>query len=190
MSGVTPLLVPMKVKEQLVALVYETTPALSPHAYLTGEFTHQEELPILAGSATLFSSGSFVGESQLKMTLQGEQMTLFLGADSDVKVKRHLVVNTETKGIFSKTDTSVYSVTLQIANYKRRPIKVKLYDVLPISDNEDVEVKLLASQPKVEIKDKKSGVASWLLSLKAGEKREVTLRYQISHPTEWRVYQR
>lgn len=190
LNGAAGLLVPMEVKEQRVELIYETTPALSPHAYLTGQATHEGELPIQAGAASLFSSGSFVGESQLKMTLQGEQMTLYLGADSDVKVKRHLEVQTETSGVFSKTDTSTYTVNLQVANYKRRSIKVKLYDVLPISDDDEVKVKLVSSKPSAQIDDEKSGVVSWLLNLKAGEKSDVTLRYQISHPAKKRVYQR
>jgi hypothetical protein len=189
-SGSDSVIVPMEVHQEEVKLLYESTPALSPHAYLIGEVQHQGQSPILAGQASLFSGGSFIGETQLNTVLQGEKMTLHLGADPDLKVKRQVEVKSETNGIFSRTETNLYTVNLQVVNHKKRAVNIKLYDVLPVSDHKEVKVKLLTTQPSAEIDDKKSGIISWYLSLKAGAKHEVKLQYQISHPADQRVYQR
>jgi hypothetical protein len=189
-SGSDSIIVPMKVHQGEVKLLYESTPALSPHAYLIGEVQHQGQSPILTGQASLFSGGSFIGETQLNTVLQGEKMTLHLGADPDIKVKRQVEIKSETNGVFSRTETNLYTVNLQVVNHKKRAVKIKLYDVLPVSDHKEVKVKLLTTQPSAEIEDKKSGIVSWHLSLKAGAKHEVKLQYQISHPADQRVYQR
>ena len=190
LNGAEAITVPMTVHREEIRLVYESTPALSPHAYLTGEAIHRGQSPILAGRASLFSGGSFIGVTELPTVLQGGEFTLHLGADPDLKVKRQLEIESETSGVFSRTETHTYTVRLHVVNHKQRAVQIKLYDVLPMSDHEEVEVKLISSRPSVVIEDKKVNVVSWELSLKAGEKREVTLRYQISHPAGQKVYQR
>jgi len=189
-SGADAIVVPMETQRLPIKLYYEVTPALSLHAYLTGTAKHTEEQPVLGGAATLFSGDAFVGESTLNTTLQGEEWTVPLGADPDIRLKRHVEVKTKTKGVFSKDEISTYLIKIQVANYKRREVRVKVYDVLPISDQEQVIVKLLKTRPKAEIIRPDNGVLYWDLSLKAGARQDLTLQYQIKRPENWRIYQR
>jgi len=188
-SNSQPVSIPLMVKESPVTLVYEVTPDLSPYAYLTGKAKHSEKLPILRGPARLFSDGGYVGEAQLNETLQGELWTVPLGADPELKVKRHLEVKTVTKGLISKDEVSTYQVKIQVANYKRRRVSLKVYDALPVSETDEVEVTLMRMNPKAELSDPKEGLLTWTLDLKAGERRELLLTYSIKRPKGWRVYQ-
>ena len=182
--------IPMQVTSLPIDLIYESTPALSKHVYLSGQAKHQGKHAIMSGMASIFSNGAFVGESRLKQILPGEKLSIALGADLDVEVKRHLEIKTTTSGVFSKTETNHYEVSIQVANYKKRKIQIRLFDVLPISDHDKVKVKLIKSSPKAEIKDSNQGIVQWDLALKAGEKRKLSLKYEITNPAEWRVYQK
>ena len=184
-----PVTVPLSAQSVPIKLVYEATPALSPYAYLTGQVTHAERRPILAGPATMFSDGGYVGEAQLPKTLRGQEWTVPLGADPDIKLKRHIDVKTVVEGVISKDEISTYQVKIQVANYKRRAIDLKLYDALPVSQSDELEVTLLKSSPKAEIKEPKEGIVSWSLKLKPGERRELKLSYKVKRPKGWRVYQ-
>ena len=190
MSGQPAVVVPVEVSTQALELTYEATPALSPHAYLSGALTHKSERPLLAGPATLFSSGAFVGETHLSTILKGQRLEVPLGADSDIKLDRRVEVNSREEGFFGAQEISVYPTKLQVANYKRRAITVKLYDVLPISEHKEVKVTLKQMAPEGVIDDPKRGVICWTLDLKAGARRDVTLVYQVSRPKGWRVFQR
>lgn len=182
--------IPMQVTSLSIDLIYESTPALSKHVYLSGQAIHKGQHAIMSGMASIFSNGAFVGESRLKQILPGEKLSIALGADLDVEVKRHLEIKTTTSGVFSKTETNHYEVSIQVANYKKRKIQIRLFDVLPISDHDKVKVKLINSSPKAEIKDSNQGIVQWDLALKAGEKRKLSLKYEITNPAEWRVYQK
>lgn len=184
-----PVSIPLMVKESPVTLVYEVTPDLSPYVYLTGKAKHTDKLPILKGPARLFSDGGYVGEAQLNETLPGELWTAPLGADPELKVKRHLEVKTVTKGLINKDEVSTYQVKIQVANYKRRRVSLKVYDALPVSETDEVEVTLLRMKPKAELSDPKEGLLTWTLDLKPGERRELLLTYSIKRPEGWRVYQ-
>ena len=183
------LVVPVEVSEQAIALSYEATPALSPYAYLTGELTHADKRPLLAGPASLFSAGAFVGETQLSSALKGDKLTLFLGADPDLRLDRRVEVESHTKGLIGAREISVYTTKIQVANDKRRAVKLKLYDVLPLSQHDEVEVSLKQLTPKAQV-DKETGVVCWELELKAGARADLTFIYQVSRPKGWRVSQR
>ncbi len=184
------LTIPMEVVNLPIDLVYEATPALSKYVYLSGKALHKGSHAIMSGMASIFSNGAFVSESRLNTILPGEEFAIALGADLDVEVKRHLEVKTSTSGVFSKTETNVYTVQLQVANYKKRPIKIKLHDVLPVSDHDKVSVELIKSSPKAKIEDPKQGIVQWEINLKPGEKRKLVLNYEIKNPAEWRVFQK
>jgi hypothetical protein len=89
-----------------------------------------------------------------------------------------------------KTDETVYDVQIQVGNYKKKKVTVELRDQLPRSTNAKVEVKLLATDPAPAAAPDGDGVVRWRLELAPGATRTVRLRYQITRPKGWQLYQR
>ena len=170
---------------------YEATPALTKTAFLTARLTNKGETPVLAGPVNIFMSGDFAGQGQLETTGPGGKIELPLGADEDIRLEHRIVPSSRTEGVFSKDDVTDYEVTLQVANHKRRKVEVELFDVLPKSVNDDVEIKLLKVKPKTSFgPDKAKGRMKWRLAVPAGETRKVVFSYRITRPENWQLRQR
>ena len=70
---------------------YYTAPKMSESAYLTAKITNWQELNLLPGEANLFFEGTFLGKSLLDVAKAGDTLSLSLGKDKGVVVKRTLM---------------------------------------------------------------------------------------------------
>ena len=130
-----------------VQVFYEAAPGLSETAYAKAEVENGGKRPILQGAVTIFVNGTFTGEGRLATTGPGGTLELPMGADEDIRLDRKVIPATETEGVFSKDDITTYRVMMEVANYKKRTVQVKLREPLPKSRNEDIEIALVKSTP-------------------------------------------
>lgn len=175
-------------------LQYQSTPAQRETAFLGASVTNTTEFPFLAGSVSTFLDNTFVATGNLKTVMPGEKFSLDLGADEGVTIKRKLVKRfTEDTGLAGKSKRITYEFLLTATNHKRTAERLVLKDVLPVSRDEKIVVKLLApAEKEVGTKDKRGrevtreedGKLVWRLDLKPGEKREIPLKFSIEHPAD------
>ena len=112
-----------------------------------------------------------------------------LGADQDVKLVRQVVPTTKTTGVIMKSDETTYDVQIQVANYKKQKVTVEIVDQVPRSRRDKVEVKLLGVQPAATGAPDADGVVRWRVELAPGATQTFKLRYQITRPKDWQLYQ-
>lgn len=175
-------------------LEYRATPGRLETAFLRASTTNTTDFPFLAGSVGAFLDNTFVATGHLKTVMPGEKFSLDLGADESVAIKRKLVRRfTEDAGFSGKTRRITHEFVLTITNNKRTAERLVLTDVLPVSRDEKIVVKLLApAEKEVGTKDKpgrevtreEDGKLVWRLDLKPGEKREIPLKFSIEHPAD------
>ena len=72
----------------------------------------------------------------------------------------------------------IYLITIQ--NNKRTAERVIVADQVPLSRNEKIVVKVLSPDAK-DVKPTDEGTLKWTLDLKAGEKREITVKFAIEY---------
>lgn len=188
-SRATRLRVPVEARRFEVELFYEATPALKKTAYLKAVVVNREKLPILAGPMNIFVGGDFSGAGQLRTTGPGGTLELPLGADEDIRFERKVVPSSETKGLFKKEDVTNYEVTIEVGNYKKRRVRVTVYDVLPKSNHEKVEIEKGNIKPPLAKGPDADGVLRWDIDLPAGSTRKITFGYRILRPKDWQLYQ-
>jgi len=181
--------VPLSVENFSVETFYEATPALKDRAYLKALVRNRRRRPILAGPMNIFVAGDFTGQGRLRTTGPGGTLELALGADEDIRFKRRVVPRTETKGVFSKDDVTTYTVTIEVGNYKKRRVKVAVYDVLPRAGSDKVEVEKVRIEPRPASGPDREGVLRWDLDLRPGATTKVQLVYRITRPHDWQLYQ-
>ncbi|MBI4820425.1 MAG: mucoidy inhibitor MuiA family protein [Deltaproteobacteria bacterium] len=181
--------VPLETERFTVDTFYEATPSISPVAYLRAKVKNRGTRPILAGPAEIFVGRDFAGEGQIATTGPGGQIELPLGADEDIKLLRRVVPKTETEGFLSKSDVTTYSVEIDVASSKRKPISIVVRDQVPKSRMEDIDVKFLGADP-APFETTAEGVMSFRVELAPAKTRTIKLRYQISRPRDWQLYQR
>jgi uncharacterized protein (TIGR02231 family) len=201
-SDNTPQRVPLASAIFAAELHDQSTPKLQETAYLVAEVTNQSELPLLAGPLNAFLDETFVATARLATTMPGEKLTLNLGADEAITIKRKIVSRfTEDTGFTTKSRRTTYTILITVTNNKRSAERVVIQDVVPVARDEKIQVTLstpaprdllkpedaAAQPPKAGISRDADGKLTWRLDLKPGEKREITLKFAIEHPADLSV---
>ena len=168
---------------------HEATPALATTAFLRARVRNDGKRPLLRGPATIFGDGELVGVGEIQTTGPGGDIEFPLGADQDVKLVRQVVPNTKTTGVIMKSEETTYDVQIQVANYKKQKVTVEIIDQIPRSRRDKVEIKLLAVQPAATGAPDADGVVRWRVDLAPGATQKLNLRYQITRPKDWQLYQ-
>jgi uncharacterized protein (TIGR02231 family) len=177
-------------------LQYQSTPRALEAAFLSAYVVDSTDYPLLAGSVNAFLDDSFVATSSLKTVMPGEKFELALGADEGIAIKRKVVNRfTEDTGIISKGKRVTYEFLVTITNHKKTAQHIVFKDLVPVSRNEKIVVKLLtpaegdlstADEPK-ETSLEAEGKLVWRLDLKPGEKRELPLKFSVEYPSDLAV---
>lgn len=184
------LRVPLAARRYDVTTFYEATPSLAKTAYLKATVKNGSRLPILAGPANVFVKGTFAGDAMLATTGPGGALELPLGADEDLRLTRTVVPATRRQGLFiGEEDVTDYAVKIDIGNYKKRAVTVRIVDQVPKANHEKVKVELVSTAPKPKEEPDGDGLLYWHVDLPAGATRTVTFTYRITRPKDWRLSQ-
>jgi uncharacterized protein (TIGR02231 family) len=168
---------------------YASTPALVPYAFLKSEVENNQTATLLPGRVNVFLNGDYVGSSSIVKAIgQKEKFDLYLGADEGVTVSRELIEeksdDTLFAGIPSPNKVMRYTYKVSVENYKALPIKLNLFDHLPVSQDDKIkvkDVKFSLAPTQKDYKDRK-GVMLWALGLPAQQKQEITYSFAVEHP--------
>lgn len=167
-------------------LEHRTSPKLQPGAFLVAKTKNTSEFPLLPGSLAIFLDGTYASQAALGRVMPGEAFELALGADESVVVERTLLNRlNEVVGITQRTTRVGYDVAIAVTNKRKTPVKVLVRDVVPVSRNEKVVVKVTAPAEKDKsVTRGDQGRLEWTLNLKPGEKRTLPLQFSVEYPTD------
>ncbi|MEZ5923609.1 MAG: mucoidy inhibitor MuiA family protein [Hyphomicrobiaceae bacterium] len=182
--------VQIDVKSFAPVLSMRTVPKFSDVAYLYAKLTLESGLVLLPGQTSLFRDGVFVGRGDLPQLAGGEEHELGFGADDKVRVKfTTLDRSTGETGIISASSVETQRFKTTVKNFHERAVTVMVYDQMPVSANEEIQVSLTSgSTPATaqNVEDKR-GVVSWELKLDPDQEAEINFGYQVSWPKEKRI---
>lgn len=182
--------VQIDVKSFAPTLSIRTVPKLSDVAYLYAKMTLESGALLLPGQTSLFRDGVFVGHGELPQLAGGEDHELGFGSDDKVRVKfATLDRSTGETGIISSSSVETQRFKTTVKNLHARAVTVTVYDQLPVSANEDIQVALTSNSttPTAQNVEDKRGVMSWDLKLDPEEEEEINFGYQVSWPKEKRI---
>lgn len=168
-------------------LNYITVPKLASVAYLQVEASNNSDFPLIAGKLNVFMDNRFVASSHLKATMPKEILKLDLGADEGISVTYKPIKRfTEKTGFTNSYDKVTYEYLLTVQNNKKTPQNIKVFDQIPVSENESITVKQLSPDSKL-VKQDQEGKINWELNLNPQEKKEISIRFSIEYPNEMPV---
>ena len=161
---------------------YVTIPKLSPHAYLTAGITEWDMQGMQSGEAILYFENSFVGKSRLDMNQPGDTLMVSLGTDNGIIVKREKQKDYTSRRILGSNKTEIFSFLITLRNNKPAPVKVSLYDQIPISSNSEISVE--ATELSGGDLNKQTGEIEWDLEIQPKETKNITLTYSVRYPKD------
>ena len=186
-SDNSPQKVPITSASLKAAPEYLTVPKRQAAAFLTSKVVNSSDFPLLAGAMNVFLDGTFVATSGLRTVMSGEKFDLALGVDDGIAIKHKRVSKfTEDTGLTNSGKRITYEYLLTVQNNKKTAERVIVADQVPLSRNEKIVVKLLSPDAK-EVKPTDEGTLKWILDLKPGEKRELTVKFSIDHANDVQV---
>ncbi len=153
-------------------------------AHVTFEGANPGPGTLLAGPVSLWVDGQLSGRAQLPGTPTGEKLRLAFGEDPGIHVERRVLERKRsTEGFLSKRDRIVYQIRTVARNDEKASVKLDLIDRIPVSQEKEIEVRLLDGSDQGEPFDPmRPGLLHFALSLAPGEERAVELRYEVSWP--------
>jgi uncharacterized protein (TIGR02231 family) len=164
---------------------YVTVPKMSTLAYLTGNITDWAKQSLLSGEATLYFENSYVGKSYLNVNQLTDTLTVSLGTDNSILVKREKRKDFTTTRVIGANKTETYSFLITVRNNKANPVKLTVNDQVPVSSNSSIVVE--AAELSGGRMNVQTGLVKWDLDLKPQEKKELVLSYTVKYPKNQNV---
>jgi len=135
----------------------------------------------------VFVDDNYISNSRMPTVLPGENFDAFLGVDDAIKIERKVLNKlTETTGFFSKSRRTTYDILVTIENMKKSNESVTIKENVPISRNEAIKV-MIETPASSEVQPDAEGILRWHLNVKAGQKKEVRLKFSIEYPTDMTI---
>lgn len=161
---------------------YVTIPKLSAVAYLTGNLTDWAGQNLIGGEATLYFENTFVGKSYLNVNQLKDTLTVSLGTDNGILVKREKRKDFTSRKTIGSNKTELYSFLITVRNNKKTSVHISVHDQIPVSSNSGIEVS------QVELSGGKlnsaTGEIKWDIELKPQETREIIMSYSVKYPKD------
>jgi uncharacterized protein (TIGR02231 family) len=153
-------------------------------------FKANADKELLSGPLNVYLDNRFIGKTLLHEKKAGEEIYLNLGADREVKVRRGKIKDKFIETSIGKIETNTiikelgFKITLE--NQKDKPIKLKVFDSIPTSSSDIVEIKDINIEPEPIERNyqDQDGVLLWEFVLKPKEKQEITINFVISYPKD------
>ncbi|MCU0455001.1 MAG: mucoidy inhibitor MuiA family protein [Bacteroidales bacterium] len=161
---------------------YVTTPKLAPMAYLTANITDWAAQNLQSGEATLYFENTYVGNSTLNVNQLSDTLTLSLGTDNSILVKREKRKDFTSRRVIGANKTEIYSFLITIRNNKSIPVELTLNDQIPVSSNSAITV--AAEELSGGKLNSQTGQVKWDLSIKPQETKQIVLTYSVKYPKD------
>jgi uncharacterized protein (TIGR02231 family) len=159
-------------------------PRAQAATFLAAKAVNATGFPLLPGTAGVWVGDLFVGRTALPATPPGGELELAFGVDERVEVERTVLERKRDQaGIVSRDEVMRYRVRIAVKNRYAQPVKVRLLDLVPVSRDGQIQVKLQdGTTPATREDPERPGVREWDLALGAREERVIDLRYEVRWP--------
>ena len=165
---------------------YLSTPKLVEEVYLQAEIKDWENLNLLNGRANIYYMNSFVGNSYINTDELVELLSIPLGIDKNIQISRINNEKIRKEPIFiGTTIEQKESYTIKVRNTYNTPVKVTIYDQLPLSQENNINV--TNADYKDGVLDKDTGEIEWNIMLGAKQEKSLPLNYTLSYPKNRQV---
>jgi uncharacterized protein (TIGR02231 family) len=172
---------------------YSSYPRSVPLAFLGSTVQNASNLQLLPGPVSIFQDGDYTGKTALDLIAPSEKFPLYLGSDPGVKVKRDLIERKADQSSLGNVITAVkqtyFKYRITVENFRKKPVKVKLFESLPVSGDERIKIKGISVNIDPTTKDwtMQKGVWLWEQTLQPSSKMEIIYSFTVEHPRDMLV---
>lgn len=174
----------LQTKEAKAEFKYYCVPKLDNATYVLAEISDREKLGLLSGNANVTFEGVYVGTTYIDANSTHENLSLTLGMDKRVSVKREKMQDFSAVKILGNDVQQTFTYKITVKNNQNRKIKMVLKDQYPISTQKKIEVTLLKETTRWTVNKEDLGVITWEEDFEAGETKTYQISYSVKYPKE------
>lgn len=182
----TPYKTTVAVYDLTPELDYLAVPRRTTVAYRRARVTNSTAAPWLPGPINLFAGDEFIGSNRMTYTAAGGEVELILGAEERIEIERELVQRDVDKRLLRDVRHLQYTYETRFKNLLPSKARVTVKDNYPVSQHEQIKVKLDTAQPRPSDQTEMH-MLEWELALAPQSEQTITLQYSIEHPREMAV---
>ncbi len=159
-------------------------PRADKTAFVVARFTNEAGEILLPGQAFLMREGTLVGSTYLEVLAPGAEAEVGFGAIEGLRLTRDMPLRAEgDRGILSTSTQIEEKAVLKVENLTDEAWAVRLMDMVPYSEQEDLEITYEADPAPTEVDVKgQRGILAWEFDLAPGAAKEVALTHVMSWP--------
>ncbi|MCE3294312.1 MAG: hypothetical protein K0R65_26 [Crocinitomicaceae bacterium] len=156
---------------------YYTVPKIDPSVYLVAQISKLDELQLVPAKANIFFDGTYMGETYIDPRNMEDTLSLSLGKDPNIIVKRTLLKKESKEKIIGNEKERTNSFEIEIKNLKSTNIEVIVQDQIPVTTNADITIEA-GNLDKAKL-DPVTGILEWKLDLKTKESKKLNFSYKV-----------
>ncbi|WP_298896220.1 mucoidy inhibitor MuiA family protein [uncultured Psychroserpens sp.] len=164
---------------------YFAAPVLNENVFLTAKIDDWEQYNLLPAEANVYFEGSYSGKTNINPQSTTEKLTISLGVDPNVVVKRTQPTDFKKNAFIGSNKIISKHYDIELKNNKSSAIDLILYDRIPISQNKEIKIDDIETGNS-EYDDKK-GILKWTINMPANNKETFSFSYIVKYPKYKRV---
>lgn len=168
------------VKDMKTMFRYKAVPKINNQVYLTALLPEWEEAITMAGEASVFYDGTFVGQTNLAPGGTDDTLQLPLGIDKNLAVKRLKIKDKCTQKLLDNDIIHNYVYEISVKNNRNSKVEIEILDQLPLSNNKQISIE------QKEISgakyDELTGEVKWRTFVASKDSKKLILNYQVKSP--------
>lgn len=181
-SASKPTVVDIRNYEMNSIYEYAVAPKLDNDAFLVARGLGWEEFNLLPGEANIFFEGTFVGKSFIDPNNIRDTLSVSLGRDKRIVVKREKVKDLTTRKVIGGNQRENYAWEISLRNTKTEAVKIVVEDQIPVSQNSQIEV--TPGDMSGAKFDAITGKLTWTITLQPNETKKLNYKFEVKYPKD------
>ncbi len=169
-----------------VAAIYghASVPKLSSDVFVTAKVQTNDLISQLSGEANIYLNGTYTGKTYLSAQAD-DTLTITLGKDRRVIVKREKVKEMCSKSLFGSNKKDASTIELTLTNSSNEAIELIVEDQIPLSSNQDILVKLVDQGTATYVAE--TGILTWKITLAPKQNTKLRFSFEVSYPSQQHI---
>ncbi|GEM_PF-239319 len=159
---------------------YQSIPKLSENVFLIAKIADWYKADLMSGSVNLYMENSFIGKSELNTMEFSDTLSLSFGIDNNISIKREKLADFTSTQFVGGNKKEQRAFKIIVRNNKNYNVKTNVYDQIPLSTLDDIDVDVIEISNAEYNKD--TGKLQWRLNLKPKETKEIIIKYSVKYP--------
>ena len=181
-SDAKPYMVDVKEMDLDATFSHISVPKLDNGAFLLAHIVGWQELELIPGPTNVYFGGEYVGVSQIDTRNVSDTLSLSFGRDTKVTVMRKLKKEMSFKKVIGGSKKESYLYEIVVRNNRNVPIKIDIYDQVPISNSSDITVTI--DELSGSKSDVLTGEVKWQHTIQPGDVKSVEIGYTVKYPKD------